>query len=202
MIILRFVAFASVVVNAAAARHLIGIRWQSQIEHVPPEIIRIEGAIGIKKLKDSGGREPKKSAWQNFWGIVCVGYFILYKDDPAKLRKVSIYVYNDVFYNRSSHRRFQQKSDKVYPTYVIRLNSLTVEFASKEQAKRKNVIALSLDDGAQWLFQPQNEGDVNGWMDTVKEASKDRSTATEVCLSRSIFTPDVFQDVLTIRLIT
>ncbi|KAJ3036997.1 Rho GTPase-activating protein 27 [Rhizophlyctis rosea] len=130
----------------------------SQIEYVPPEIIRLEGNVTMKKLKDSGGREPKKSGWQSYWGVVCVGYLILYKDDPAKLRK---------------------KSDKVYPSCVIRLNSLTADPASKDQAKRKNVILISLDDGVQWLIQPQNEGDFNGWMDTVKEASKERSTPTE-----------------------
>ena len=63
---------------------------------------------------------------------------------------------------------------------MIRLNCLILEQASKEQAKKKGAILMSLDDGAQWLVCPQNEGDVNGWMDTVKEASKDRSTANEV----------------------
>ncbi|KAJ3055843.1 Rho GTPase-activating protein 27 [Rhizophlyctis rosea] len=130
----------------------------SQIEYVPPEIIRLEGFISLKKVKEPGGKEPKKSGWHSFWGIVCVGFLVLYKDEPAKLRK---------------------KSDKIYPILVIRLNCLILEQASKEQAKKKGAILMSLDDGSQWLVCPQNEGDVNGWMDTVKEASRDRSTVNE-----------------------
>ena len=63
--------------------------WQSQIEYVPPEIIRLEGFINLKKVKEPGGKEPKKSGWNTLWGIVCVGFLVLYKDEPAKLRKVT-----------------------------------------------------------------------------------------------------------------
>jgi hypothetical protein len=68
------------VMEASAAEH---------IELVPEELIRREGSLSYKIKKEFGGVEPKKQhSWHSSWGIVCVGYLVLYKDEPAKLKKV------------------------------------------------------------------------------------------------------------------
>ncbi|RKO88748.1 hypothetical protein BDK51DRAFT_40640 [Blyttiomyces helicus] len=62
-----------------------------QIESVPPEIIRREGPLGLKARKAADGKEPKKyTSWQNLWAVVCVGFLIFFKEEPAKNKKVYI----------------------------------------------------------------------------------------------------------------
>jgi hypothetical protein len=62
------------------------------IEVVPAELIRKEGCLTYKIKKDFGRIEPKRShSWHTGWGVICVGFLIFYKDEPAKLRKVQLF---------------------------------------------------------------------------------------------------------------
>jgi len=128
-----------------------------QISEVPPEIVRLEGWLSVKKGKETK-RIASWTSWQNYYGVLCVGFLVLYKDELAKLRK---------------------KSDRVSPACVIRLNTVVVEMGRKEQSKKKNSFSVCLDDGSQWMLVPVVESDANSWMDSIKEASKERSTANE-----------------------
>jgi hypothetical protein len=59
------------------------------IEIVPPELVRREGPLSYRVKKDFGGIEPKRAhSWHTAWGVICVGFLIFYKDEPAKLKKV------------------------------------------------------------------------------------------------------------------
>jgi hypothetical protein len=65
---------------------------QDHIEVVPPELIRRDGALTYKIKKELGGIEPKKQhTWHHCWAITCVGFLVLYKEDPLKAKKVLFY---------------------------------------------------------------------------------------------------------------
>ena len=63
---------------------------EKKITLVPPELIRREGALAFKMIKEFGGIEPKKTrAWSPYWAVLCVGYLVFYKEDPSKSKKVA-----------------------------------------------------------------------------------------------------------------
>jgi hypothetical protein len=135
------------------------ITLTNRIEIVPEELIRKEGPFSYKAKKDFGGIEPKKQhSWHSAWAVVCVGYFIMYKDDPAKLKK---------------------KEKVILPIQVLTLEQIVIKKEAKD-AGRKNLISIQSRSGAVYLLQPQNENDVNDWISTITDCTKENSTVAEV----------------------
>jgi hypothetical protein len=105
------------------------------------------------------GIEPKKAQyWHKTWGIVCVGYLVLYKEEPAKLLK---------------------KKSTCLPVQVINLESIFIKKESKESSK-KSFISLETKYGAVFYLTPNNETEVNDWIATVTDSTRENSTAAEV----------------------
>ncbi|KAJ3272286.1 hypothetical protein HDV01_005825 [Terramyces sp. JEL0728] len=130
------------------------------IEIVPPELIRREGQIAYKAKKDYGGVEPKKQhSWHNSWAVVCVGYLIFYKEEPAKLKK-------------------KQGDKPIIPVHVQMLDGVTLKKEAKD-AGRKNLISVQSRSGAVMLLQPNTENEVNEWFTTISESTKEASTQAE-----------------------
>ncbi|KAI9092695.1 Rho GTPase activation protein [Phlyctochytrium arcticum] len=149
----------------------------SNITSVPPEIIRREGWLAAKlksresasnnALNASGpGNAPlspvasskvskRLESWRTMWTVLCVGFLIFFKEDPAKSKRAC------------------------KPVRVIHLNKVTLEAVGKSHTKKKNAFSLVPDRGATWLLQPNTESEVFDWMDAIKEASRERSTANE-----------------------
>lgn len=56
---------------------------------IPIELIKKEGFLGLKILKENGGQEPKKQhSNHNLFAILCIGFLIFYKEDITKAKKV------------------------------------------------------------------------------------------------------------------
>ena len=105
------------------------------------------------------GIEPKKAQyWHKTWGIVCVGYLVLYKEEPAKLLK---------------------KKSTCLPVQVINLESIFIKKESKESSK-KSFISLVTKYGAVFYLTPNNETEVNDWIATITDSTRENSTAAEV----------------------
>ncbi|KAJ3179713.1 Rho GTPase-activating protein 9 [Gaertneriomyces sp. JEL0708] len=128
------------------------------LECVPPEIIRREGWL-LMKSKAPNAKEAKKGSWTQYWVVICVGFFIAFKEEPAK-----------------NKRRFDRLNT---PAHVIRLNCINIDAVGKDQTKKKNAFCLATDGGETWLLQPVREAEIHEWMDTIKEASRERSTTNE-----------------------
>eukprot|EP00842_Homolaphlyctis_polyrhiza_P002985 jgi/Hompol1/3688/HPOL_001664-RA len=145
--------------HSASSRNLMKASGQlTQIETVPPELIRREGWLSYKARKEFGGVEPKRAhSWHNHWAIVCVGYLIFYKDEPAKLKK---------------------KSDKtpIAPSLVITLSSIQI---SREKDAKKKTFSIQTLSGAVWGIMVPNETEINEWMTIISESTKEASTPTE-----------------------
>lgn len=107
------------------------------------------------------GIEPKKAhSWHKTWAIVCVGYLVLYKEEPAKLLK---------------------KKSSCLPVQVINLENITFKKEAKESSK-KNFISLESKSGAIFFLSPSNESEVNDWIATISDSTRENSTAAEVLL--------------------
>ncbi|KAJ8331602.1 hypothetical protein O5D80_000514 [Batrachochytrium dendrobatidis] len=133
----------------------------AQIETVVPELIRREGWLAYKSRKEFGGVDPKRThSWHNHWAIVCVGFLIFYKDEPARLKK---------------------RSDKghIGPSLVVTLESITIAREKDSNKKKQTVFTIQTRSGAVWALQPQNESEVNEWVTTISEATREASTAAE-----------------------
>ncbi|TPX36326.1 hypothetical protein SmJEL517_g01634 [Synchytrium microbalum] len=128
-----------------------------QFDSIPPELIRREGGLGKKLKKVVGGKEPRsQQSWRTYWGVVCIGWLVLYKDPPNK-----------------------KKPEKVSPVDIIPLVEVTIESAGKDQTKKKNAFALSITGGAQWLLLPSNESEASKWIQTIKDSAKEFCTEDE-----------------------
>ncbi|KAJ3305747.1 hypothetical protein HDV03_001155 [Kappamyces sp. JEL0829] len=128
-----------------------------RIEVVPEELIRREGPMSYKIKRDFGGLEPKKAhSWHSAWAVVCVGYLILYKDEPAKLKKKSV----------------------ALPLQVVNLEGVVLRKEAKD-GNRKNLFSIQSRSGAVTFLQPPNESEVNDWISIVGDSTKENSTAAE-----------------------
>ncbi|KAI8927778.1 Rho GTPase activation protein [Entophlyctis helioformis] len=137
----------------------------ARIDMVLPELIRREGWLGYKVRKEFGGIEPKKAhSWHNHWAIVVVGFLIFFKDDPIKLKKKS-------------------ERTPVAPTLVITLESITLsrdkDAATAKKKSSGASFTLQTRSGAVWALQPQSEADINEWVSTISEATREASTPAE-----------------------
>ncbi|KAH9269669.1 hypothetical protein BASA83_008330 [Batrachochytrium salamandrivorans] len=133
----------------------------AHIEFVVPELIRREGWLAYKSKKEFGGVEPKKThSWHNHWAIICVGFLIFYKDEPNRLKK---------------------RSDKqpVGPSLVVTLESITISREKDPNKKKQSVFNIQTRSGAVWALQPQNDSELNEWITTISEATREASTMAE-----------------------
>lgn len=126
-----------------------------KIESVPPEIIRKEGMITIKQKAEAGGIEKKNSSWDKMFCVLCVGYFLLWKEDPSKAKKPS------------------------RPALTIYLNTVEAEAIGKDITKKKAAICLTTDDDSQYYIIPPNENEMNDWIEGFCDNSRERSTRAE-----------------------
>jgi hypothetical protein len=73
-----------------------------------------------------------------------------------------------------------QKSDKaILPLQVIKLEGVSIKKEIKD-AGRKNLISVQSRSGAIYLIQPANENDVNDWLSSLTDCTRENSTAAEV----------------------
>lgn len=130
------------------------------IESVPAELIRREGAVSYRVKKDFGGLEPSKQhSWHSGWAILCVGYLIVYKTEPTKLKK---------------------KLDKiVLPIQVLNLEAVIIKRELKDVG-RKNVITIQSRSGAVIVIHPLIETEVAEWFAGISDATREASTPAEV----------------------
>ncbi|KAI8906692.1 Rho GTPase activation protein [Gorgonomyces haynaldii] len=128
--------------------------WNSQQLQVVPELIRRQGWLSYKGIKDFGGVEPKKQhSWHACWAIVFVGFLVFYKEDPSKTKK------------------------KLEPALVIMLEA--IQLKREKDSKRKSVLHLVTRSGAVWALSPQIEQDLNDWHTCITENTKEASTQQE-----------------------
>ncbi|KAI8920163.1 Rho GTPase activation protein, partial [Powellomyces hirtus] len=126
----------------------------SRIESVPESIIRREGYLLTKKKSHGLASKKQSSSWVQHWAVLCVGFLFLFKDQATK----------------TSTKR---------PLHVLRLDVVSVDEVGKEMTKKKGAFRLELEPGVVWLLQPGKEGEMWEWMDSVKEASRQKSTTPE-----------------------
>ncbi|KAJ3327002.1 Rho GTPase-activating protein 27 [Blyttiomyces sp. JEL0837] len=127
----------------------------SQFDVIPPELIRKEGPLKKKSKKDDGSKESRlTSTWKSGYGIVCPGFFVLFKDAPNPKAKKTL-----------------------VPSDIIPLENILVEGAGKDQTSKKNAFMINESNGKQWLFVPDSES--SGWVDVIRDACKEKLTPVE-----------------------
>ena len=74
-----------------------------------------------------------------------------------------------------------KKKSSCLPVQVINLESITIKKEAKESSK-KNFISLESKSGAIFFLSPSNESEVNDWIATISDSTRENSTAAEVLL--------------------